>query len=90
MFPKTSLICIENATGNGNIWSIEETRKIKELAERYSVKVHTDGARIFNAAVAQGVDVRELAKYTDSICFCLSKGLCSPYGSVLLGPKDFI
>jgi threonine aldolase len=46
-----------------------------------------DGARIFNAACASGVEVNELAQYTDSISFCLSKGLCCPYGSILLGTK---
>ena len=51
------------------------------------MKVHTDGARIFGAAVESGVSVDQLVEHTDSIAFCLSKGLCCPYGSILLGPK---
>jgi threonine aldolase len=60
------------------------------LAQKHNLKVHMDGARIFNAAVALGVDLREMTRSVDTVCFCLSKGLACPVGSVLCGPKDFI
>jgi threonine aldolase len=52
--------------------------------------MHLDGARLFNAAVAQNVDVREITKHVDSVSFCLSKGLCAPVGSILCGSSDFV
>ena len=61
-----------------------------ELAHRRGLAVHLDGARIFNAAVALGVDVRELTRGVDSLSFCLSKGLAAPVGSVVCGSKSFI
>jgi threonine aldolase len=64
--------------------------RVREIADRHRLKVHLDGARVFNAAVALGVDVREIAQYVDSVTFCLSKGLCAPVGSVLCGDEDFI
>lgn len=89
-YPTTSLICMENAHGSGRVASVSYMKEIYELAKKRNLFVHTDGARIFNAATALKVDVKELAQYTDSLMFCLSKGLASPIGSILVGTKDFI
>lgn len=91
-FPKTSLICIENThnAGGGTVYPIETLKKIKEISEEKNVKVHMDGARVFNAAVYQNIQVKEIAQYADSITFCLSKGLSAPVGSMLCGTKEFI
>lgn len=91
-FPRTRLICLEN-THNvcyGAALTAEYTAEVARLAHSRGLKVHLDGARIFNAAAALGVDVRELARDADSVTFCLSKGLCAPVGSLLCGSKDFI
>ncbi len=87
---KTALITYENADSDGRVRSLEYMKQIKQLAKQYDLPVHVDGARIFHAATALGVDVKEMAAYTDSISVCLSKGLCAPVGSVLVGSKDFI
>ncbi len=91
-FPVSRLILLENTQNRcgGAVLSAEYTRKVAELAARYQLKLHLDGARIFNAAAAQGVDVQQLSAPADSITFCLSKALCAPVGSVLCGSKDFI
>ena len=91
-FPETKLICIENTHNrcNGTPLTVEYTKSVYQLAHKHNIKVHTDGARIFNAAVRLGVEVKDFAKYTDSLTFCLSKGLGAPVGSVIVGDKDFI
>nr|PZN51924.1 MAG: hypothetical protein DIU68_15560 [Chloroflexota bacterium] len=61
-----------------------------KIARQHNIRLHIDGARIFNAAAALNVPVRELAADADSITFCLSKGLCAPVGSVIVGSRDFI
>lgn len=86
---RTHLICIENAF-NGRVLPLEYFAKIREIADRHGLKVHLDGARIFNAALALNVDVSEVAKYADTVSVCLSKGLGAPIGSVLLGSQSFI
>lgn len=88
--PKTSLITYENAASDGTVRSVSYMAEIKALADKYQLPVHIDGARIFNAAVALKTDVKTLANYFDSISVCLSKGLCAPVGSILIGKKDFI
>ncbi|MGB8213459.1 MAG: low-specificity L-threonine aldolase [Anaerolineales bacterium] len=90
--PVTRLVCFENThNGCGGVYqSPEYMRQASELAHARGLFVHLDGARIFNAAVAQGVDVKELAGPADSVTFCLSKGLCAPVGSVLCGSKPYI
>lgn len=90
-FPKTALICLENThnRSGGCIVPLDNMRAIHEVAREAGAKVHLDGARVFNAAVGLGVDVREITKHADSVQFCLSKGLCSPMGSIVAGPKDF-
>jgi len=89
-YPRTGLICMENAYSNGRVVSLEYMQNIFEIAQKYSIPVHLDGARVFNAAISLGVEARELACYADSVMFCLSKGLCAPVGSILTGTQDFI
>lgn len=88
--PKTALITYENADSDGQVRSLEYMKAVKELAVQYNLPVHIDGARIFNAAAFLDVDVTEMAQYADTISVCLSKGLCAPVGSVLVGSKEFI
>jgi threonine aldolase len=91
-FPRTRLICLENTHNrcNGNPLSAEYTASVVDLAGRYGLKVHLDGARIFNAAVALNIEASELTRGIDSVSFCLSKGLSAPIGSVLCGAGEFI
>jgi threonine aldolase len=74
----------------GTVIPIEVLREYRETANEAGIVIHMDGARVFNAAAALGVQVQEIARYVDSISICLSKGLRSPVGSILLGKKDFI
>ena len=91
-FPRTRLICLENTHNRcaGAALSIQYTKSVGDLAHDRGLKLHIDGARIFNAATALGVAVSELAASADSISFCLSKALCAPVGSVLCGSRAFI
>ena len=90
--PITRLVCLENTHNRcgGTYQTAEYTRQIAGFAHERGLSVHLDGARIFNAAAAQGVTVKDLAGPVDSVTFCLSKGLCAPVGSVLCGSKAFI
>ncbi|NOR15225.1 MAG: aminotransferase class I/II-fold pyridoxal phosphate-dependent enzyme [Candidatus Aminicenantes bacterium] len=90
--PRTSLLCVENTHNNwsGAIVPLENLRKIREVADQKGIKIHFDGARIFNASVASGVSVKEYAAVADSLMFCLSKGLSAPVGSMLVGPQTFL
>ncbi len=90
--PKTKLICLENTHGRsgGTIFPIEEIKKISQLTRERNIKLHLDGARIWNASVESGISLSEYAKYFDSISVCLSKGLGAPIGSVIIGDKEFI
>lgn len=88
--PETSLICVENAHGSGSVIPLENLKQIKKIAEKYSIPVHMDGARLFNAATFLNVDAKEIASCCDSVMFCLSKGLSAPAGSMLAGSKKFI
>lgn len=91
-FPHTRLICLENTqAGVGGIpVSAEYTAQVGAIAREHGLKLHIDGARIFNAAAALNTPVHELVAPADSITFCLSKGLCAPVGSILVGDGDFI
>ena len=91
-FPYTKLICLENTHNrcNGAAISLEHTNAVAEIAHKNDISLHVDGARIFNAAIALGIEAQELVQNADSITFCLSKGLSCPVGSVLCGSKDFI
>jgi threonine aldolase len=90
--PVTRLICLENTHNRcgGVVLSRDYTGQVGELARQHNLRLHLDGARLFNAAVAQGVSAKELAGPADSVSICLSKGLSAPVGSVLCGSKDFI
>jgi len=91
-FPVTKLICLENTHNvcSGAPLSVTYTKEVANLARAHNIKLHIDGARIFNAAVAQGVEVQELVEDADSMSFCMSKGLAAPVGSIICGSKDFI
>jgi len=89
-YPRTGLICLEQATAYGNLYPVAELKKIRKLSIKHGVPIHIDGARLFNAAVALGVEASKLAACTDSVSVCLSKGLCAPVGSLLVGTKEFI
>ena len=88
----TRLVCIENTQNmcGGVVLSVEYTKQVGQLAKEYGLKFHIDGARIFNAAAALNVDIKELVAPADSVMFCLSKGLVAPIGSMLVGSKEFI
>jgi threonine aldolase len=90
--PQTTLVCLENTHNNwgGSVIPLENFRGIRKVADEHGLRVHLDGARIFNASVASGVPVRAFADEVDSIQFCLSKGLSAPVGSMLAGPKERI
>ena len=91
-FPRTRLICLENTHNRcaGTPLTVEYTDAVADLAGKHNLLLHLDGARIFNAAVALGVDVKDLTRNADSITFCLSKGLAAPVGSVICGSAEFI
>jgi threonine aldolase len=91
-FPRTRLIALENTHNvcNGSPLEVAYMQSVKKLADRHGIKIHLDGARLFNAAVALGVNASQLADHTNSVSFCLSKGLAAPVGSVVCGTKDFI
>ncbi|MFW5867652.1 MAG: threonine aldolase family protein [Armatimonadota bacterium] len=88
----TGLIEIENThnMAGGTVLSVEQTESICDVAHEHDIPVHCDGARIFNAATALGIDAADLAAPVDSIQFCFSKGLGAPVGSMICGPRDFI
>jgi len=88
----TRLICLENTHNRcyGAPLTPEYTQAVEELAKKYGLKLHIDGSRIFNAAVALRCDVRKLVKGADSVTFCLSKGLSAPIGSIICGSAEFI
>jgi threonine aldolase len=91
-FPRSRLLCLENTHNRcgGACLTPDYMSQARRLADQHGLQIHLDGARIFNAAVALGVDVRELTCHADSVGFCLSKGLSAPVGSVLCGSGDFI
>ena len=90
--PRTSLICLENTHNNwsGAVLPLENFEAIRKVADADGLKVHLDGARIFNASHASGVPVRSYAGYVDSLMFCLSKGLSAPAGSMLVADREHI
>ncbi|HQF43654.1 MAG TPA: GntG family PLP-dependent aldolase [Ignavibacteriaceae bacterium] len=90
--PRTKVIEVENThnRAGGTIWPIENIIALKELAKKYNLYFHLDGARIWNASVATGISVKEYASHFDTISCCLSKGLGAPVGSIIAGTKDFI
>ncbi|MFH0848243.1 MAG: low-specificity L-threonine aldolase [archaeon] len=91
-YPPTRLICIENThnRAGGTMWSPSQIRDLSRVAKASNLVLHMDGARVFNAAIAQAVDVRELTRDVDSLTFCLSKGLSAPIGSLAVGDHRFV
>jgi len=91
-YSQTRVISIENTTnrGGGNIYSLETLRGLRALADANRLKLHCDGARLFNAVVESNYTAAEFAALCDSICFCFSKGLGCPVGSILAGSREMI
>ena len=87
-----SLLCIENTHNGsgGSAWTPAAVEVLSNAARTHGLKIHMDGARIFNAVVAQGVDVKDYTRHIDSVMFCVSKGLSAPVGSLLCGSRAFI
>src|SRR5438132_7669859 len=92
MYPRTSLVCIENTHNNcgGSVITVEQTKAVADLAHRRGLRVHLDVARIFNAAVSLSVDAPALCAPVDTVQFCFSKGLAAPVGSILCGRAETI
>ena len=90
-YPRTALIAHENTNNaaGGTLLPLDYLAKIKNIAENHGLKVHIDGARLFNAAAGLGVEPKEITKYADSVQCCLSKGLCAPIGGFVAGTKEF-
>lgn len=88
--PRTGLICLENAHGNGRVIPLAIMAETATIARRHGIPIHLDGARVFNAATYLGCDVKEITQHVDTVMCCLSKGLAAPVGSILAGPADFI
>jgi threonine aldolase len=89
-FPKTGLICLENPLASGKVVPLSVMAEIRAIADEKNIPIHMDGARLFNAATALGVEASEITQYVDSVMFCLSKGLCAPVGSMVAGSAEFI
>lgn len=91
-FPRSRLVCVENTSnkGGGTLWDLAEIHKIRELCNTRGLRLHLDGARLFNALVATGESPATYGEIFDSISICLSKGLGAPVGSLLLGNREFI
>lgn len=91
-FPPTKLVCIENThnRGGGSIWRLEQIAEVEAVAREAGLKMHLDGARLWNACVATGISEREYARHFDTVSVCFSKGLGAPVGSALAGSSEFI
>lgn len=90
--PRTKVIEVENThnSAGGTIWPLKNILELKKLADKYNLKFHLDGARIWNASVASGISVKDYALHFDSVSCCFSKGLGAPVGSIIAGTKNFI
>ncbi len=91
-FPPTTLLCVENThnRGGGNIWSLQQIADVTAVGREAGLKLHLDGARLWNASVATGIAEKEYARYFDTVSVCLSKGLGAPVGSCLAGEAEVI
>lgn len=91
-FPRTRMVALENTQGTVGGVPIRKdyTDQVAALAHEHGLKLHIDGARLFNASTALGIDASELVENADSVTFCLSKGLCAPVGSIVVGDAEFI
>lgn len=90
--PRSKVLEIENThnRAGGTVYSVEQIEALKKVADKFNLKFHLDGARLWNASIASGTPLDKYCSYFDSISVCLSKGLGAPVGSVIAGPKDFI
>ena len=90
--PLTTLVCLENTTnkGGGACYDLEEIKKIRKVCDEHSLGLHLDGARLFNALVAKGESPKQYGELFDTISICLSKGLGTPMGSVLIGDEKYM
>jgi threonine aldolase len=91
-FAPTKLLCVENThnRGGGSIWSLHEVALVASMARQHQLRLHLDGARLWNAAIAAGVRERDYASHFDTVSVCFSKGLGAPVGSALCGSRDMI
>ncbi|HEX2054656.1 MAG TPA: GntG family PLP-dependent aldolase [Actinomycetota bacterium] len=91
-FPRSKVIALENThnLAGGTIYPIDDIRAARKVADEYELKIHLDGARIFNASVASGVPVSEYCSLVDGMTFCFSKGLACPVGSMVVGSSELI
>ncbi len=91
-FAPTKLVCVENThnRGGGNIWSMDNIAEVSTVARHHGLRLHLDGARLWNAAIATGIAEGAYAAHFDSVSVCFSKGLGAPVGSALAGTRDFI
>ena len=91
-FPRTKLVCVENThnRGGGTVWPIERIAEVGAVAREAGLRMHLDGARLWNASVAAGVPEADYARHFDSVSVCFSKGLGAPIGSALAGDEAFI
>ena len=91
-YPPTRLVCVENThnRGGGSVWPIEAVAEVAAAAREAGLKMHMDGARLWNASVATGIPERDCARHFDSVSVCFSKGLGAPVGSVLAGSAEFV
>jgi threonine aldolase len=91
-YPEPKLVCVENTHNRygGLVVTPKQLQELKEVAEKHSITLYMDGARLFNAAVALQTDARDFTKYVDNLMFCLSKGLSCPIGSLIVGSHEFI
>lgn len=91
-YPRSRLICVENTHNiqGGRVLPLSFLQEVRSLADKYDLKVHMDGARVMNAAVALGVSPKTILQHTHTVSVCLSKGLGSPIGTILAGPSEFI
>lgn len=91
-FPTPRLCTIENThnRGGGVTWTLDQLRSVRQVADDFGLRVHCDGARIWNASIASGISLKDLASTSDTLSACLSKGLGCPVGSVLVGDRDTI
>ena len=91
-FAPATLLCVENTSnrGGGSVYPLEVLDSLGAMARRRGLATHLDGARVFNAQVASGIDVARIARDYDSVSVCLSKALGAPIGSLICGPRDFV
>ena len=91
-YPEPSVISIENThnSAGGTCWKPSQIKAVAEVAKKHGMSLHMDGARIFNSAIAQNIDVKDMTRHVDSVMFCLSKGLSAPIGSLVVGSEEFV